>query len=324
MEGGGSHGHAVVADDTGAVLGVGKISDSTNWEDVGIEAAGGAIKACVRWALDAAEIHAETIDASVFSLAGVDFPVDSDLLGGIPMAIGLSRSVRIMNDAYSALRAGSDQPFGVVASAGTGSIVAGRNPEGEEFRTLGLGPMFGDSGSASEVSEAGVSAVAAAFTRRGPETALSTSMCRAAGAQSVTEFLEGVARGRFDQAAYASLVVDAAEDGDGAAVGILSDAGRSLGGTVAHVIRMLRMEHSAFDLVLAGGLFRNASAFVAGPLSEVVRPVAPRVTLALLKEPPVIGAALLALELAGTQPSPETRHELSEGVLPAIGEPQHL
>src|SRR5947209_3371071 len=190
MEGGGSHGHAVVASDSGEILGVGKIADSTNWEDVGIEAAGGAVKACVRWALDAAEVQPDAIHASVFSLAGVDFPLDADLLGGIPIAIGVARSVRIMNDAYSALRAGSDQPFGVVASAGTGSIVAGRNPDGREFRTLGLGPMFGDSGSASEVSEAGVSAVAAAYIQRGPETSLSTSMCHAAGAGSVVEFLE--------------------------------------------------------------------------------------------------------------------------------------
>ena len=31
MEGGGSHGHAVVASDSGEILGVGKIADSTNW-----------------------------------------------------------------------------------------------------------------------------------------------------------------------------------------------------------------------------------------------------------------------------------------------------
>ena len=37
--------------------------------------------------------------------------------------------------------------------------MAGRNDRGEEARSLGLGPTFGDTGSASEVSEAGVATI---------------------------------------------------------------------------------------------------------------------------------------------------------------------
>jgi hypothetical protein len=44
----------------------------------------------------------------------------------------------------------------------------------------------------------------------------------------------------------------------------------------------------------------------------------------LLEEPPVIGAVLLALELAGLQAGTETRDKLREGVLPLIGEPERL
>src|SRR5437763_3922739 len=197
FEGGGSHDHAIVADGTGRVCGGGESGDSTNWEDVGIEAAGAAAKACVRGALQDAGVQPEDVSASVFSLAGVDFPLDVDLLGGIPLAIGLSGPARIMNDAYSALRAGTDRPYGVVVSAGTGSISAGRNPDGREFRTLGQGPLFGDTGSASEVSEAAASAVAAEYTHRGPPTTLSDRLCGAAGVSSVVEFLEGAARDRI-------------------------------------------------------------------------------------------------------------------------------
>ena len=320
VEGGGSHGHAIVADDTGEVLGIGTVDDSTNWEDVGIEAAGAATKACIRWALQAAGVQSDAVTASVFSLAGVDFPRDADLLGGIPIAMGLTGTVRIINDAYAALRAGTDRPYGVVASAGTGAIVAGRNPDGREFRTLGLGPMFGDSGSASEVSEAAVSAIAAAYSGRGVATCLSERLSAAAGASSVADFLEGAARGRIDPATFSPLVIEAAEQDDRVAIEILADAGKSLGDSALHVIRTLGMEDVDFDLVLAGGLFRSASAFLVDPLRDVVRPVAPKATPTLLRDPPVIGSVLLAIELAEVAPSAETRQRISDGALAAIGE----
>jgi N-acetylglucosamine kinase-like BadF-type ATPase len=320
FEGGGSHGHAIVADHAGAALGIGAVEDSTNWEDVGIEAAAAATKACVRWALQAAGVVPDAIVASVFSLAGVDFPLDTELLAGIPAAIGLDGSIRILNDAYASLRAGTDRPYGVVVSAGTGAIAAGRNAEGGEFRTLGQGPMFGDSGSASEVSEAGVSAVAAAHTGRGHPTILSERLPAAAHAGTAPEFLEASARGRIDPSTFAPVVIEAAEDHDEVAVGILANAGKTLGDSAVHVIRTLGMENAEFDLVLAGGLFRRASSFLVDPLVDVVRPIARNATPVLLRDPPVIGSVLLAIELAEVVPSAETRQRISESARATIGE----
>jgi N-acetylglucosamine kinase-like BadF-type ATPase len=167
VEGGGSHCHAVLADTSGQVLGIGANQDPANWDDVGIEAAAGAIRSCVTEALNAAGLTPGDVGASVFALAGVDFPMDEQLLAGIPSAIGITGPCRIANDAFASLRAGTDHHQGVVVVAGTGSVVAGRNASGEEFRTLGMGPLLGDTGSASEVSEAAVTAVAGAYTGRG-------------------------------------------------------------------------------------------------------------------------------------------------------------
>jgi N-acetylglucosamine kinase-like BadF-type ATPase len=311
VEGGGSHCHAVVADASGEVLGVGGRDDSANWEDVGIEAASAALRACVGEALGDAAVRPQDVSASVFALAGIDFPVDEQLLSGIPVALRLGGPNRLTNDAYAALRAGTDLGFGVVAVAGTGSVVAGRNPEGEEFRTLGLGPMFGDSGSASEVSEAGVTAVSDAFTGRGPETALTEMLCASVGVTAIVDFLEGVARDRIDATGFAPLVVGAADDGDAVAQGILGRAGQALGEAAAHVVRRLRMDRLAFDLVLAGGMFRDPSPFLPGALEETVSSVAPGGRIVRLQDPPVVGAVLLGMELAGVTPAPETREALA-------------
>lgn len=319
VEGGGSHTHAMVADSSGEPLGVATTRDPSNWEDVGIEAAGGAIKSCVRSALDSADRPPGDVAASVFNLAGVDFPVDTLLLGGIPEALGLGGPVQIANDAFAALRAGTPDPFGVVVAAGTGSIVAGRNPAGEEFRTLGLGPLSGDSGSASEVSEAGVTAVALAHIGRGPSTALSQVLCEATDSPSVVEFVEGTGRGRIDPSRFAHLVVQAAGAGDAVAGDILRRAGEGLGATAIHVVRTLGMEDLAFDLILAGGMFRSGNQDLIEGLSGVVRAAAPEAALALLDVPAVVGSVLLALELAGRTPGSEARTSLAEGMRSQAG-----
>ena len=51
----------------------------------------------------------DDVEASVFALAGVDFPVDERRLAGIPEAIGLGGRCRIVNDSFAALRAGTDR-----------------------------------------------------------------------------------------------------------------------------------------------------------------------------------------------------------------------
>jgi N-acetylglucosamine kinase-like BadF-type ATPase len=319
VEGGGSHSHAVVVEGPEALLGIGANDDPANWEDVGIEAAGAALRSCIREALDAAGVRPELVSSSVFTLAGVDFPMDEQRLSGIPAALGLTGPCRIMNDSFAGLRAGTDEPFGAVVIAGTGSVVAGRNPDGEEFRTLGLGPLLGDSGSASEVSEAGVTAVALAFLGRGPETLLTDLLCDATGFASTIEFLEAAGRDRIDTSTYSPIVVRAAEEGDEVAEEILTHAGEMLGATAAYVLRHLNMESVPFDLVLAGGLFRARTAGPVRALEASIRPVAPEARLVKLEDPPVVGAALLAMELAGGTPLPGTRTSLGRAVTSALG-----
>ncbi len=312
VEAGGSHCHSVVADPSGAILGAGANRDSGNWEDVGIVAAGGALRACVRAAFDAAATDPGAVAAAVFALAGVDFAIDEERLGGLPEAMGVDGPTWIMNDAFAALRAGTANSFGLVVAAGTGSVVAGQNDRGEQARTLGLGPTFGDSGSASEVSEAGVGAVAMAYLGRGSRTVLTETLPAAAGASGVEDFLEGTARGRIDASAFAPVVARAAHDGDEVALGVLRRAAESLGDAAGYVIRRLGMERAAFDVVLAGGLWRAGTAVLQEALERTVRAVAPGARPVLLDAPPVIGSALLAMELAGSVPGGGVRERLAD------------
>jgi len=314
MEGAGDHSHAVVADDSGAVLGIGVNDDPSNWEDVGIEAAAAAIRSCVREALAGAGAGPESIVASVIALGGMDFPMDAKRLGGVPAALGLGEPWKIMNDAFAAMRAGTDHPFGIVVLAGNGTVVAGRDPAGEEYRSLGVGPMFGDWGSETDISQAAALAVAEAFTGRGAQTVLTDLLCAATGTSTPIDFLDGASRGRSDTASFASAVVRAAAEGDAVASAILTRAGEALGDSAAHVVHRLQMQALAFDVVLAGSMFQARTALMIDALEARVRPVAPAARLERLRDPPVVGAVLTAIELSGRTPPPGARASLCSGV----------
>ncbi len=204
----------------------------------------------------------------------------------------------------------------MVIIAGNGSVVAGRNPEGVEFRSLGLGAIYGDYGSETDISEAALTAVAAAFTGIGPPTTLTTRMCESAGVASVVDLIDGTARGRIDQTLFSPVVIAAAADGDEVSQQMLTHAGAMLGATAVHVVRTLRMERTAFDLVLARHLF-DGDALVEGVRSSVT-PVIPDAAIRRLAVPPVVGSALLALELAGSTPASDARSRLADGLVPAL------
>ena len=245
VEGDGAHTHAVLTDSSGTLLGFGVNDDSSDWDSVGIAAAAAALRSCITEALHSAQAEGDAVGSAVFGLAGVDFPVDERRLGGIPEAIGFKGKYRIMNDSFAAMRAGTDDPFGVVIVAGNGSVVAGRNAEGIEYRSLGLGRLYGDFGSETDISESALTAVAEAFIGLGPPTSLTTMLCEFAGVESVVDLVDGTARGRIDTTLFTPVVIAAAADGDLVARGLLSHAGAMLGATAVHVIRTLRMEHTS-------------------------------------------------------------------------------
>lgn len=322
VDAGGTKTHALVANESGEVLGVGR-AGSGNWEGVGLEGAQAALRQAVEEALTAARTSPKEVTAAAYGLAGLDWPSDEARLRPLVESLGLSGPAVLVNDTFVALRAGAREPWGVVIVAGTGTTVAGRNRRGETARTLGLGYPFDDWGSAPDLAQAALHAVARAYTGRGPATTLSDRLVRLVGAADVADLLEGASRWRYNLFPLVADVVQAlieeADGGDVAACEIVRRAGRELGGGAVTVIRRLKMEDEEFDLVLAGGLFRSATPLLLGTLSETVRAVAPGVRLVRTEVPPVIGGVLLAMDAAGWAVTPEVRGRLERGALAKLG-----
>jgi N-acetylglucosamine kinase-like BadF-type ATPase len=323
VDGGGSKTHALVADERGEVLGFAS-SGRSNWEDTGLEAAGAALAEATGGALAAAQVPPGALAASAFGLAGLDWDPDRPMLGALLDPLGLAGPRRLENDSFIALRAGASRPFGVVVIAGTGHVAAGRDPAGRTVRTLGLGPMYGDFGSATDVAEEAVRAVGggANHTGRGPATSLSRLLPPLAGCASAEQLLQRLSRGLVPLPEAAPLVLQEAEAGDPACRQIVLHASASLGESAAVVARRLGLGGQRFELVMAGGLFRSRNRLLEGTLVDTLHREAPLAVPVHLTCKPVVGAALDALDLAGLPTDPEVRDRLvasSEGLAVAPG-----
>jgi len=302
VDGGGRKTYAVVVDEVGAMVGAGE-AGASNWEIAGADGASGAIGTAVRAALDAAGVGADALAASVFGLAGLDWPSDEPRLGGVAEAAAPGVPRRIVNDAFIALRAGASESWGIAVIAGTGTIAVGRDPVGTEFRTVGEGRAFGDFGDEFDVSELAVRAVADHYTGRGPVTMLTEMLCERLGEPSVEALLERLARTdpSLRQPALQNLtpmVLAATEAGDLVARTVLERIGQALGEAAGVVARRLDLTNLPVEVVLAGGLFRTPNRYLLDELELGVRRTAPRAEVRQLTAPPVVGAALMALEVA--------------------------
>jgi N-acetylglucosamine kinase-like BadF-type ATPase len=322
VDGGGSKTHAMVADERGEPLGFAS-SGRSNWEDAGLGGARAELEAAVGGALAAAGVQAGDLDASAFGLAGLDWDSDRPMLAALIDPLGLGGPRTLDNDSFIALRAGTSQPFGVVVIAGTGTVAAGRDPAGRTFRTFGLEPMYGDFGSATDVAEEAVHAVADAWTGRGPATTLSELLPPLAGCASPLELLERLSRGAVPLPPAAPLVLREAAAGDPASTAIVIRAGTELGESAALVARRLGMDRMTFELVMAGGLFRGGSRLLETTLAGALHRVAPLARPVLLACKPVVGAVIEALELAGAGTGPAVRERLVAS-FPPDGEPDLL
>jgi N-acetylglucosamine kinase-like BadF-type ATPase len=315
VDAGGTKTHAVVCSEDGWVLGAGS-SGPGNWESVGLEGTYEALWQAISEALGEAEATAASVAAATYGLGGLDWPWDEARLRSVVERLGVGGPQILVNDAFVALRAGAG--WGIVVVAGTGTTCAGRNRQGETARTLGLGPMFDDWGSAPEVAGCCIRAVARAYTGRGPATGLTDHLTRLFGARDAADLLEALSRGRLDRQMHTTAIIQAlaeeAMEGDEVAVEVSWHSGRELGKRATALVTKLGMVQEAFPVMLAGGLFRTHNPVLLETLETTIRAIAPHAHLKPLKAPPVVGSALMAMDTAGLEVEPAVQEQLAEEV----------
>jgi len=316
---GGTKCHALVAGEDGQALALGHAGPG-NHEVVGWDGLKAALQTCVGQALAGAGLGPEQIAAAGFGVAGYDWPAQRGPTLEAIASLGLACPVELVNDAVIALVAGASEGWGVAVVAGTSNNCRGRDRQGREGRTTGCGSALGENGGAAELLAQAVKILAAAWTRRGPETALTDAFCRLVGASDAGDLLEGLCLGRYHLTpAAAPLIFETAAAGDEVARELLRWNGRELASLAVGVIRQLGLEDDAFELILGGSLYAGSPAMVQA-MEEAVHAVAPGARFVRLDAPPVVGGVLLAMERAGIPPA-GVRRRLVETTRSLAGSP---
>jgi N-acetylglucosamine kinase-like BadF-type ATPase len=299
MDAGGTHTRALVVTRDGVCLG-GAESGPSNSFLVEERLAARNLRQAAREAIDSADISRNSVGAAVIGSASVDF----DGLGREPIEEVLRRELpgarlRAVADAEIALEGALGGRPGVVMVSGTGSVVLGRGPGGGFVKAGGWGPLMGDEGSAPWIAQQALKAAAQAADGTAPPTALTRVVMKYFHVRSFRLIVDPVYQQNMtipQLGGLAPLVAETARQGDRAARAIFRQAAEELARQAAAVVLRMKLPKPAISY--QGSVFL-AGATILAPLRRSLHKFAPRAELLQPLLPPMGGAFLLTLRLAG-------------------------
>ena len=245
----------------------------------------------------------------VACVANADLPAEERELEHMLRDQGWTTTTLVANDTFAVLRAGLDdvpaagaaRHWGVGVTCGTGINCVGIAPDGTTARFLALGMTTGDWGGGSGVGlEAQWHAVRAA-DGRGPRTALMRAVPGHFGLKRPLDVAEALHRGEisWDRLAdLAPVVLDAADAGDEVARGLVLRLGEEIFLLVKSAVTRLGLAAEPVPVVLGGGVVASGNALLIDTASNLILTEFADADVRVLRQVPVVGAALTGLDLA--------------------------
>lgn len=305
FDGGATKTKAVIATLDGGVVSSG-LGGPSNYHVVGIDGAKRAILESFQAAM--AQVgEPSTIEVAVAGLAGLDCRHDEVVLGQELPKTGIAKKFLVVHDSRNALYGATGGAAGVIVIAGTGSVSAGTDGDGNTARVGGWGNILDDVGSGYEIARKALTAALYSFDGRLPKTMLEERILMALGVESIDDIIRKVYAERMsvtDIAALAPVVTKAAQEGDAVAAKIVEEAVQGLASMINTVIRRLAMQGRSFPVATIGGVFK-AGEIVTGPLTKAVNAVAPKAHIGKPMMGPWLGSVLVALEEYHSRLSPQ-------------------
>jgi N-acetylglucosamine kinase-like BadF-type ATPase len=297
VDGGGTKTLGLLAESTGAVLASGR-GEGSNQNVIGIDNAARNLADLIANLARTAGRPVAEIGSAVLGLAGAgaerDRQVLTDAIEARLRAMGLpSIPLSIKSDGRIALEGAFNGGPGVVAVAGTGSVVMGKSPDGTTLSIGGWGRVIGDEGSGYFIGLEALKSVSREIDGRGEAGRLRVSISSRFGLETRERIIAAIYREKFDIPSIAPAVLDAAEAGDQAALGILAHAAREFSPQVVAAVDRLGLQGGT-GIVMIGGLIDHDSIY-SRMLSGEIRKSSPSVDFRAPLNGPAHGALLLAI-----------------------------
>jgi N-acetylglucosamine kinase-like BadF-type ATPase len=238
-------------------------------------------------------------DLAVICAAGADFAAETRQLARGHRLAGVATTVIVRNDTHAALRAGTEAGWGVAVVCGAGINCTAIAPGGREARFPSLGSISGDWGGGGALGTEALAAAVRARDGRGPRTALERLVPARFGLRRPVDVTMALYRGRLAEDRLGDLAPDvfaAATEGDSVARAIVDRLADEVVAMVAAAIRRAGLVRREPQVVLAGGVFRTEDEAFYERIRRGVADGAAGARVTRLDAPPVVGAALLALD----------------------------
>ena len=261
--------------------------------------------------------------AAAYFLANVDLPAEEALARRLLDRPELAARTEVHNDTLAVLRAGSERGWGAAVVSGAGINAAAIHPSGRIARFLALGDLTGDWGGGFGLGLAALGAAVRDQDGRGPATSLRRlvpDFYHLADPEAVAVAVHQSHIEQDDLHELAPLVFAAAAAGDDVATGLVDHLADEVTTMVTALLRRLRLLTADPDVILGGGTLRADHPPLLSRITAGIHAAAPRAAVRLLDVPPVYGAVVTALSLAGA-PAParaRARAELLATTAPAI------
>ena len=295
---GSSKTHALIVDESGQCLGYGK-SGGGNHQNVGYDRLAEVLRSAFAAACQTSGVTPAQIAGAGFGVSGYDFPSDREEHLRAVASLGFSCPVEVVNDGWNGLFAAATGGIGVNVTAGSGVNCRGRGRNGQEGRVVGNGVDFGEYGGAIEIVTRAEQFVNYAWIKRILPTRLTSIFLEATGAKDEMDLMEGLSNQHYHLYPYLAVqIVEAAHEGDHAAMEVIRWSGEELGWLAVSVARQIEMQNDEIEIIQSGSVF-NAGEIITGPMRDLIFQHCPRAKLIRLDGPPVVGPVILGMEQAG-------------------------
>ncbi len=234
-------------------------------------------------------------------MANADLPEETQAIETAFSRHGWGEHVTVENDTMAVLRTGTDRGFGVAVVCGAGINCVGVGLDGRHVRFPALGRITGDWGGGLGLAEEAMWWAVRAEDGRGQATALAARVAAHFDRVSATNVAEMFHLRRLDPVRLneiVTLLFDVAAEGDEIAAWIVRQQADEIVALVMSTLRRLGLVAADVDIVLGGGILASEDPLLMVPITDALRAAAPHAHLLLLRDPPVVGAALMGLERA--------------------------
>jgi N-acetylglucosamine kinase-like BadF-type ATPase len=310
IDGGNSKTDVCLVSAEGVLLGYAR-GPGSNHQNIGIDAAFDVLASVVGEAAAEAGIDARSTPAqrAAVYLAGADFPREVAMLLERASRAGWAAAVSLDNDTFALLRAGTSASNRIAVVCGAGINCVGVSAEGGIVRFPSVGVISGDWGGGATLGTEALFLAVRAEDGRGQPTALREAIMEHFGTASVVEVTAALHFGELPRSRLhelAPVLFRVAAAGDGPATAVVDRLAEEVFLLARVALDRLRLRDQQAAVVLGGSVLAARQPLLLDTVSRRLAAYAPRANLLVVDDPPVVGAALLGMDMLGSSPDAET------------------